>query len=165
MSHVSSCSHTMIFRPQSRRAVFFTAAKASGSSWSRVSPALKRPRNSSVFACSCSSLSVRVGTLDFVDAGDNRPASVEELAIMAAGNLLEEPGDHEKRSRLSRPGAPWQMANPRRSANGETGASHATRRGAAGRPRRQRMENVFVQLRVLLYDCRPWRRFPTSATR
>ena len=54
-----------------------------------------------------------VGKLELVDADDDRPAPVEELAIMAAGKLLKEPGNHEKRLKLSRPDRAWQMANPR----------------------------------------------------
>ena len=50
-------THTVIVRPWRRRAAFFTAAKASGRIWSRVSPCLRRPRNSSVLARSWSSVS------------------------------------------------------------------------------------------------------------
>ena len=53
-----------------------------------------------------------VGTLDLVDTGDDRPASVEELAIMATGEFLKEPGNHEKSVQLSRRREAWQMANP-----------------------------------------------------
>ena len=39
------------------------------------------------------------------------PAPLEEFAVVTAGKLLQEPGNHEKRMKLNRHGEAWQTAN------------------------------------------------------
>ena len=51
------------------------------------------------------------GALPLVDADDDGPAPLKEFAVVTAGELLQEPGNHEKRVKLNRHGEAWQTAN------------------------------------------------------
>jgi len=83
MSHVSSCSETAILRPQRRRAVFLTAAKASegaGRGFAGLE-ALAELRGLGLKLLVGERL---VRALELVDLNDDGPAVVEKLTVMAA---------------------------------------------------------------------------------